>query len=223
MPKIKMPRKSTFVDMTAMTDVAFLLLSFFILTTKFKSPEIVEVETPSSVSTKAVENKNVVLITLDREDKVYFSVSDENKEEKRTIIDFVNEQKQLNLSDAQKAAFVNRSSIIGVPFTQLGSYLNLSAEDVANFREFPGIPVDSTNNELTLWIRASVEAFKGQQMELMMKGDNKAKYPSFQGAIKALKANDQMKFQLITTPEGVPEGSELWKKALRGGNTEEEN
>ena len=35
MPKVKIPRKSTAVDMTAMCDVAFLLLTFFMLTSNF--------------------------------------------------------------------------------------------------------------------------------------------------------------------------------------------
>ena len=71
-----MPRKSTAVDMTAMCDVAFLLLSFFILTTKFKSEDGVSVVTPKSVSTKPAEQKNVVQVIMDKEGKVYFSVED---------------------------------------------------------------------------------------------------------------------------------------------------
>lgn len=219
MPRVKMPRKSTFVDMTAMTDVAFLLLSFFILTTKFKSPEVIEVETPSSVSTKAVEAKNVVLITIGSDNKVYFNVSEENPVEKLAVIDAVNDLKQLNLSDAQKQAFVRSGSIVGVPFSQLGSYLNLTADQVASFNAYPGIPVDSTNNELTTWIRASLEAFKGQQMNLMLKGDNSAKYPAFQGVVKAFKDNEQLKFQMVTSQEAVPEGSDLWNSA-KAGKTE---
>ena len=39
MPKVKVPRKSTNIDMTAMCDVSFLLLTFFMLTTKFKADE----------------------------------------------------------------------------------------------------------------------------------------------------------------------------------------
>ncbi len=222
MPKLKMPRKSTFVDMTAMTDVAFLLLSFFILTTKFKAPEIVEVETPSSVSTKAMEGKNVVLVTMGRDGKVYFSVSDDNAMEKVDIIEFVNQQKQLNLTDAEKAAFTRAGNIVGVPFSQLKSYLALPAEDAATFTNFAGIPVDTANNELALWVRAATEAFQGKKMNLMVKGDNNAKYPAFQGIMKAFKENEQLKFQLITNPEGVPEGTDLWRSNQGGAKTEEE-
>ncbi|HEY4206188.1 MAG TPA: biopolymer transporter ExbD, partial [Puia sp.] len=75
MPRAKLPRKSTHIDMTAMCDVAFLLLSFFILATKFKPPEALSVTTPNSVSSKIAPDKNVVLITIDKDAKVYFSVS----------------------------------------------------------------------------------------------------------------------------------------------------
>ena len=74
MPKVKVPRKSTSVDMTAMCDVAFLLLSFFILTTKVKAPAALAVTTPKSVSTNAGDQKQVVLITMDTEGMVYFLV-----------------------------------------------------------------------------------------------------------------------------------------------------
>ena len=39
MSRIKIPRKSTAIDMTAMCDVAFLLLTFFILTAKLKQQD----------------------------------------------------------------------------------------------------------------------------------------------------------------------------------------
>ena len=117
MPKVKLPRKSTSVDMTAMCDVAFLLLSFFILTTKFKPPEALSVVTPKSVSTKVAEQKDVVLVTMDNNGKIYFSISDDAMEEKQTVIDFINDQKALNLTDAEKRGFLRAGSFVGVPFS----------------------------------------------------------------------------------------------------------
>src|SRR6266498_1638875 len=102
MARPKIPRKSTAVDMTAMCDVAFLLLSFFILTTHYKPAEALSVVTPKSVSTKPAEAKNVVQIILDKEGKVYFSVGDESVSQKQDIIDMVDQQKTLGLNDKEK-------------------------------------------------------------------------------------------------------------------------
>ena len=220
MPKVKVPRKSTAIDMTAMCDVAFLLLSFFILTTKFKPSEALQVVTPKSVSTVAAEQKDVVLITLDKEGKVYFSVSDDATEEKGEIIDAVDQLKTLGLTPQEKAAFKRTASFVGVPFNQLKPYLRLSSEDAAKYKS-PGIPVtDTLNNELQIWMRAAATAFQGGKMNLLVKGDNEAKYPSFKGVMDAFKKNEIFKFQMITDPEGVPAGSELAKKPSRAAAAE---
>lgn len=214
MPKVKVPRKSTNIDMTAMCDVAFLLLSFFILTTKFKPSEALTVETPKSVSTKPVESKDAVLITMDREGKIYFSVSDENPQEKEMIINEVDQLKSLGLTEEEKAAFRRTSSYVGVPFSMLKSFLQLTPDQVKTFKS-PGIPVtDTLNNEMETWIRAAQTAFAGSKMNLMVKGDNNAKYPAFKGVINAFKRNEIFKFQMVTDPENVPPGTDLWKSNM---------
>jgi len=214
-----MPRKSTAVDMTAMCDVAFLLLSFFILTTKFKNPDAVEVVTPNSVSTKPVDAKNVVQVIMDKEGKVYFSVGDESKDEKEQIIDMINEGKSLNLTDKEKAAFTRSGSFVGVPFSMLKSFLNLSEEQLKTYKA-PGIPTDTANNELSIWMNAATRAFSGSKMALMVKGDNNAKYPAFKGVIDAFKKNEIFKFSMVTSPEGVPEGTALATKRASGAKEE---
>lgn len=213
MPRVKLPRKSTSIDMTAMCDVAFLLLSFFILTTKFKPSEALAVVTPSSVSSKVAESKDVVLVTIDPNGKVYFSVSDDAP--KKEIIEAVNTSRNLGLTSGEIA---NLSSVnvpfIGVPFSQLKSLASKNKDEFKGVN-WPGIPVlDTLNNELTDWVAAAVSAFQGQKMALQVKGDNNAKYPSFQAVIRAFKKNDQLKFQMITNAEGVPEGTELYKRNM---------
>lgn len=219
MPKVKVPRKSTSVDMTAMCDVAFLLLSFFILTTKFKSDDGLGVVTPNSVSTKPQDDKNVVMVTMDKEGKAYFSVGDNNTAEKQDIIDMIDQGKNLGLSAKEKAAFARSGSFVGVPFSMLKSYLDLTADQVKNFKS-PGIPLDTANNELTVWMNAATRAFTGSKMNLLVKGDNNAKYPTFKGVIDAFKRNEIFKFSMVTNPEGVPEGTAL--AAKRAAGTKEE-
>ena len=205
--------------MTAMCDVAFLLLSFFILATKFKPPEALSVTTPSSVSSRIAPDKDVVMITMDKDNKVYLSLSDGNTSQKQDVINDINTAKNLGLTDAEKANFVkNPAYFVGVPFSQLKSYLD-QPQDALKKLSLPGIPVkDSTDNELIDWIRAAVGAFQGTKMNLLVKGDDAAKYPSFQGIVIAFKKNDQMKFQMITSPVAAPVGTELWKAQTASGS-----
>jgi biopolymer transport protein ExbD len=218
MGRAKLPRKSTNIDMTAMCDVAFLLLSFFILATKFKPPDILHVETPNSVSSKIAPEKDVVLITIDKDGKIFFSVSDANVPQKVSIIDEVNTAKNLGLTADEKAHFSkNASSFIGVPFSQLKSYLGKTPEQLKGV-QLPGIPVrDTLNNELIEWVHAATAAFQGTRMNLLLKGDDAAKYPAFKGVTDAFKKNDQMKFQMITNPVAVPPGTELYKYNIATG------
>ncbi len=200
MGRAKLPRKSTNIDMTAMCDVAFLLLSFFILATKFKPPEALSVVTPSSVSTKVAPEKDVVMVTIDKEGKVYLSLSDNNMAEKKEMIESINTSKNIGLSPAEKNNFVAiPNAYIGAPFSQLKSYLDKNPADLAHVVK-PGIPaVDSTNNEMIDWFKAAADAFQGKKMNVLVKGDDASKYPSLQGVIIALKKNDLMKFQVVTS------------------------
>jgi biopolymer transport protein ExbD len=218
MARAKLPRKSTTVDMTAMCDVAFLLLAFFILATKFKPPEALKVDTPNSVSTKIVLDKDVVQVTIDKNGKVYFSVSESNPNQKADILDDINTSKNLGLSAEEKKNFTHTpNAYIGVPFSQLKAFLDKSPEDLKNVI-LAGIPVlDSNNNEMVDWFRAAATAFAGTKMNIVVKGDDASKYPSFGGVIWALKRNDLMKFQIVTNPVAVPVGTELYKVNVATG------
>ena len=195
--------------MTAMCDVAFLLLSFFILTTKFKAAESIVVTTPSSVASKVAPEKDIVLITIDRNGKVFLSMDDENKKE--YIANTLNNTKNLGLN---VAAF-KKAEFWGTSFSQLPSFLAIPKERRLG-DALPGIPIDTVagTNELIEWMRIVNDSYQGQKMNLLLKGDNNSKYPSFKGVIDAFKKNDFLKFQMITNPESVPVGSELFKENL---------
>jgi biopolymer transport protein ExbD len=47
------------------------------------------------------------------------------------------------------------------------------------------------------------------KLNLLVKGDNAAKYPTFKFVKDAFKKNDIFKFKIVTNPEGVPADSEL--------------
>jgi biopolymer transport protein ExbD len=219
MPSVKIPKKSTSTDMTPFVDVAFLILSFFMLATKFKPPAPVQITTPHSVSADRLKEQDAVRIEFDTAGKVYFWITTKSPADegiKKDLIQRVNQQKNLGLTDAEIQNFVN-NTYIGVPFSQVKQLLSLSKEERTALKQ-PGIPVDSTNNELTFWVNNAIYAFAGHTVNYMIKGDNKAKYPAFKGVIDALKKNELFKYQLITDPEGAPVGTELYNRRLQGKN-----
>ncbi|MGB4845158.1 MAG: biopolymer transporter ExbD [Ferruginibacter sp.] len=212
MPKVKLPRKSTIVDMTAMCDVAFLLLTFFILATKQKPPEVLAVKTPTSVSATAAPDESI-LITMTKEGKVFLMLGDKTK--KANIIDDFNTTRGLQLTPNELAK-LKKMEFIGLPVNKLKSALNMDHEIPAG--EQDGIPTDSTNNELSMWMRSVTNAYAGgdqrklQEM-LLVKGDGEALYPIFKNVKEAFKANELYKFRIVTEGENVPVGSELYKTA----------
>jgi biopolymer transport protein ExbD len=215
MGRAKLPRKSTSIDMTAMCDVAFLLLSFFILTTKFKPSEAIAVTIPKSVAAKVAPNKDFVQIIIDKDGKVFLEMDDESVKE--TIANTLNTTKNLGID---VKAF-KKALFFGAPFGALKSFLTLP-EDQRKGNLLPGIPVkDSSNNELTDWMSMVMNAYQGKKPFFLLKGDNLAKFPAFKSVVTAFKKNDILKFQMVTSPEGVPVGTDLWKKAQTGEKREE--
>ena len=79
MPKVKVPRKSTFIDMTAMCDVASLLLTFFILTSNFTQKEPVIVATPPSISQIKIPESNIMQVLIGKQGKVFFGIDGNDK------------------------------------------------------------------------------------------------------------------------------------------------
>ena len=211
MPSVKIPRKSTDTDMTPFVDVAFLILAFFIMATKFKPPEPVEIKTPGSVSAQELPENDAVLITIDSANRVFFSVlSEKDKTVPDQIIAGINTSRNLNLSKEEMANF-RKTVAVGVPFQNLKSFLAMSPEEQATVVQ-PGITVlDTINNELIWWIAESKKAFAGgaRPLKYLIKGDGGSKFPAFEAVVAALKKNDEFKYNLVTALENAPSGSAL--------------
>jgi biopolymer transport protein ExbD len=217
MPSVKIPKKSTANDMTPFVDIAFLILSFFIMATKMKPPEPVEITTPNSVSTKELPANDAILVEMDGTGRVFFTMLVENDpQSKLSVIRNLNTTRNLGLTEAEMQNFV-KSYSIGVPFSQLKPLLATPADKQKDIKQ-PGIPIrDSANNELQVWVRDAVSALSGKKLNYLIKADNNAKYPDFKNVLDAFKKNDIFKFQLVTSPEDVPMGTDLFKSRATGG------
>jgi biopolymer transport protein ExbD len=212
MPSVKIPKKSTDTDMTPFVDIAFLILSFFIMATKFKPQDPVEITTPNSVAAEKLPANDAVMILIDKDNRVLFSVlSEKNLGVFDQIIQGINSSRNLNLSPAEMANF-RKTPTVGVPFSGLKQLLSMPADQQKNLKQ-PGIPVmDSATNELVWWINESKKAFAGKRLTYLIKGDGKSKFPTFDAVVSALKRNEELKYSLVTVPEDIPAGSELGKR-----------
>lgn len=215
MPSVKLPKKSTDTDMTPFVDIAFLILTFFIMATKMKEPEKVPTKPPESVGVVKIPESNSILITMDSSRGVFFVVNPPKTKEydyRLRLIQSLNSTRTLNLSDAEMNRYANSKESIGVPLNQLKSYL--AAPDQKKFVE-PGIPVkDSASNELFWWIDAARRAFAGEKtkdVRFLIKGDKNAKYPLFANVVDALKRNGELKYFLVTSLEEAPEGTDMYR------------
>jgi len=211
MPSVKLPRHSTDTDMTPFVDIAFLILSFFIMATKFKPPEPVQITTPGSVSSQELPQDDAILIGIDTANRVFFTVlAEKDKTIAEDILKRIGTIRTLTFTTDQAANY-RRTYSVGVPFSQLGSLLSLEPENQGSVVQ-PGIPVlDTLDNQLVTWIQAAKEVYRERQKPLkyLIKGDGASKYPTFEAVVAALKKNDEFKYNLVTALEGAPLNSAL--------------
>lgn len=182
MGRVKIAKKSTFIDMTAMSDVTVLLLTFFMLTSTFLSKEPTTVITPPSVSPEKVQETNFVQVLVNPEGKVWLSMNNDtsknwsNKKMRMALLDKVSEiyneshKNKISFTQEQKYAF-SKLGTFGVPLNQMGAFLDLASqqegqtqmdkwlEGDGNPNHTTGIPIswnenDQQPNEFQMWMKA---------------------------------------------------------------------
>ncbi|WP_370897618.1 ExbD/TolR family protein [Chryseobacterium gossypii] len=200
MARVKPKRHGVVTDMTAMCDVAFLLLTFFILTTQFKKPDVEQIKPPSSISEKLLPDASLMSVNVTPGGKFYFQPV-ENGTERIQLLENMGKKYGVNFTNQEKAAFT-KVQAIGVPMTQLKSYLDLSEDEQKAFKGAPGVPMDSTNRQLIDWIQQSLAI--NPEYKLAIKGDVNTEYPKVKSLFEGLRDIDFLKFWLITSQEGKP-------------------
>ncbi len=195
MPKVKIPRKSTTVDMTAMTDVAFLLLTFFMLATQFKPDEPVQVVTPSSVSEIPIPDVGIMQITIAKDNRVFFEMK--GQQYKEQLIERMGKKYQIAFSQDEIKKFAVISTF-GLPMNQLQQFINLKSEERIKIIQ-KGIPSDSLNNELADWIWQS--RLTQNDVRVAIKGDQDVNYPIIRQIIRTLQEKKVNRFNFITSAE----------------------
>ena len=202
MGKTKVKRQSTFIDMTAMSDVTVLLLTFFMLTATFLPKEPVQVLTPQSVSEVKVPDYNVLNILIDPQGKVFLNI--DRPENKKAVLELMGQDYGITFTDKQIRSFIEQTHI-GVPMNRMAAFLDMSLSSQDSEIKKWGVPSDSVNDQFSRWIKHARE-IGGESMGIAIKADQTTAYPLVDKIMKSLVKMKENRYSLVTSLRGMPEG-----------------
>lgn len=195
MGKVKVHRTPPSLDMTPMVDLAFLLVTFFMLTTTFAPDEPVVVDMPKSVSEIILPDKDRIIITVADDGRVFFDM--DNKNNRAQMLRMMGDKYGISFNAEQ----VNSFSIMagfGLPLATMPQFLDMSPDERKTVIQ-PGIPSDSANNELADWVMFA--RMSNPRVRIAVKGDRDTNYKVVQRVINTLIDRKVLRFNLITSLE----------------------
>ena len=200
MAKIKMKKKSTSTDMTAMCDVAFLLLTFFILTATAKVPEALPVDTPASTVQTKLPETDLATITIGK-GKVFYDLK--GREVRKRTLELMGVKYGIKFSQDEMDKFALMEGF-GVPIQSLSQIIAMKSADRGKAVQ-PGVPKDSLDNQLKEWIYnsriANIET-NDKELQIAIKGDAKEEYPAIHKVMDILQDQKINSFSLVTGLRG---------------------
>jgi biopolymer transport protein ExbD len=221
MPKVKMPRSTPNLDMTPLVDLAFLLVTFFILTSSFRQPEPVTVDPPTSTTDQQIP-KQVFLITIDKDGRTFIDVT--NPAIKGKVFYDMCKKYKIEVSKEDSMKFVGTSSI-GLKMSEILDYLEKEPSERAGY-PMGGIPYDTTgskNSQLYWWAyyariaakndfedrKAEAEKRKldfdpSVRIKFSVKADSRTKYDVVKNVIQIFRDVKIKDFEMITGLEDAP-------------------
>ena len=200
MPKVKIKRKSTAIDMTAMCDVAFLLLTFFMLTSNFTQKEPVAVDTPASISEIKIPDTNIISILVDSKGKVFFGI--DGQENRVQLLTKMGDAYHITFSPAELKEFslVNK---FGVPINAMKSYLAMNPDERDRPNNALGIPCDSLDNQFKNWVSLAMSV--NRNYRIAIKADQATKYPVIKKLMGSLQDIKENRYNLLTSLKSTPD------------------
>ncbi len=203
MPKIKLPTKSPHIDMTPMVDLFSVVLTFLMLTTTMRQPEPATVDTPFSISEKPTPDFNTMTFLLSNDDKVFLNFDngpDTLLKYRPKILKLMGERYGVEFTPSELREFEKYPSSIGVPILQMKEFLNTKDSKGRDALQV-GVPLDSTDNQLSLWILYARQV--NPNIQASIKGDSKTGFPIVKKVLDILQEKNVNRFNLITSLEAT--------------------
>ncbi|HNT40871.1 MAG: biopolymer transporter ExbD [Bacteroidales bacterium] len=203
MPKIKLGAKSPRIDMTPMVDLFTLLLTFFILTATFRPQESAPVDTPFSVSEKPIMDANVMTVLIAKDKRVFFNIDngpDTILKFRPKVLAEMGKRYNIEFNEAELRQFEKSGTAVGVPIQKMKEYLNTKNSDERRVLE-TGVPIDSTDNQLALWILFARQV--NPAVQTMIKGDADLEFPVVREILSILQDKNVNRYSLVTNLRAV--------------------
>ena len=193
MSKVKVARKSTRIDMTAMSDVTVLLLTFFMLTSTFVKKEPVQVTTPASVSEIKIPETNILSILIDPQGKVFMSMDKQG--DMMNTLDSVGNVYGITFTEKEKNKF-KLLPTFGVDIKQMKEFLAKKPEVQDKILANYGIPTDSIDNQFKAWVQKAKK--NNPDLRIAIKADQKTPYKVIKNVMTSLQDLRENRYNLIT-------------------------
>lgn len=203
MPKIKLGAKSPRIDMTPMVDLFTLLLTFFILTATFRPQESAPVDTPFSVSEKPIMDANVMTVLIAKDKRVFFNIDngpDTILKFRPKVLAEMGKRYNIEFNEAELRQFEKSGTAVGVPIQKMKEYLNTKNSDERRVLE-TGVPIDSTDNQLALWILFARQV--NPAVQTMIKVDADLEFPVVREILSILQDKNVNRYSLVTNLRAV--------------------
>ena len=194
MSKIKVARKSTRIDMTAMSDVTVLLLTFFMLTSTFVKKEPIQVTTPSSVSEIKIPETNIIQILIEPTGKVFLSLDKQG--DMATTLQSVGKEYNITFTPEEIQKFKLQKTF-GVPMKNMKGFLALRSEEQDKILKNFGIPTDSLNNQFKVWVKSARAA--NADLRIAIKADQFTPYKVIKSVMTSLQDLRENRYNLLTS------------------------
>ena len=202
MARVKVKKQSTFIDMTAMSDVTVLLLTFFMLTSTFIQQEPIQVSTPSSVMETKIPEINILQILVDDDGKVFMSL--DKQEDRVAVLKKMGEEYGISFTDEEINKF-RLSPSFGVSISQMKAFLDLPTEQQDAVLKDYGIPIDSADNQLKAWVKNARS--QNKELCIAIKADQKTPFPIINTIMTSLQDIRENRYNLITTLKVVSDNN----------------